>query len=198
MKILLTGFEPFGGEQINPSWEAMDALPLILADMHIAKLRLPVSFRRAPLMAIEAIHREEPDAVICLGQAGGRACVSIERIAVNLANAKNPDADGFKPVNRPIIAGGPDSLRSTLPTERLAEAVKNCGIPCELSDSAGRYVCNTLLYSLLHHFPALPIGFIHLPFLPEQAAIKGSATPSMSINDMTAAIRAIIAACKDF
>lgn len=242
MKILLTGFEPFGGEETNPSWDAVASLPTSLAFtfgaspsgplppsdslppsgaspsdpllssgelfaacasgvsqrgeqcVELAKLRLPVSFRRAPEIAAEAIGRLRPDVVICVGQAGGRACVSIERIAVNLANAKKPDADGFRPVNNPVAEGGPAAIFSTLPVDTLVEAVRAAGIPCHPSESAGLYVCNTLLYTLLHRFPSLPVTFVHLPYTPAQAVKKGKDTPSMSLPDMTAALSAVISA----
>lgn len=192
MKFLITGFMPFGGESVNPSWDAVAILPDKIEDRDIVKLRLPVSFNRAPQMVIDAIEREKPDAVICVGQAGGRACVNVERIAVNLANAKSPDTDGDRPVNRSVIPDAPDAYFSTLPIDRVVEAVRSAGIPCHPSNSAGLYVCNTLLYQLLHRFPGLPIGFIHLPYSTAQAVGKGKDTPSMSVCDMSVSLAAIV------
>lgn len=191
MKILLTGFEPFGGEPTNPSWQAVQAVDECEA-VELRKFCLPVSFQKAPQLAIAAIERERPDAVICVGQAGGRTAVSIERIAVNLANAKNPDNDGYRPINQPVCEDGPGELCSTLPVNRLVEAVTERGIPCRASDSAGRYVCNTLFYRLLHRFPSLPIGFIHLPYSDAQTSNKAPGTSSIPLQAMTDALSIIL------
>lgn len=200
MKILLTGFEPFGGEEYNPSWDAVELVDIPEetctstreGGVELVKLRLPVSFRRAPQLAVEAIELERPDAVICVGQAGGRACVNIERIAVNLANAKNPDADGNRPIGERVVEGAPDAYFSTVDVDAMVSAVRAAGIPCHLSNSAGLYVCNTLLFSLLHRFPEIPIMFVHLPYSMQQAIKKGKDTPSMSLPSMSAALSAII------
>lgn len=191
-KILITGFEPFGAETTNSSWDAITALEEAIPNVGLVKLRLPVSFSKAPALAIETIERENPNAVICVGQAGGRACVNIERLAVNLANAVSANADGYRPRNKPIIADGEPGLFTTIPVEELVDAVRSCGVPCHPSQTAGLYVCNTLLYRVLHHFPSLPITFVHMPYSTAQVINKGKDTPSMSIGDMKRALMAVI------
>ena len=147
MKILVTGFEPFGSHHSNPSWDAVEALPEEIEGVQIVKRNLPVSFRRfsAPLEA--AIEEERPDGLICVGLAGGENKVSVERVGINLMEARIPDNDGFQPFDTPICPDGDTAYFSTLPVKRMAKAVESRGIACCVSYSAGTFVCNAALYT---------------------------------------------------
>ena len=185
MKFLITGFEPFGGEKINPSFEAVQLLPAQMEGINITKVRLPVSFARAGKILYDAIDGCRPDAVICVGQAGGYTGIAVERIAVNLQDASLPNNDGVQPIDRPVIAGGPDGYFSALPVKGIVKELQNRGIPAFVSNSAGTYVCNTVMYTLLdrvHHEERPMIGgFIHVPYTAEQAAGKNPGTPGMEL-----------------
>ena len=193
MKILVTGFEPFGGEAVNPSQLVLRALPRRIGEAELLPLTLPVSFARAGELALAAVAAEKPGAVLALGQAGGRAGLTLERIAVNLADARIPDNDGCQPREEPLCPGGPDGLFASLPLGRLLEAIREAGLPASLSLSAGTFVCNALLYRLRHGAPEVPAGFLHLPWLHEQAAARPG-QPSLSLGDMTAGVTAALAA----
>ena len=155
----------------------------------IIKTELPVSFKNSGPALISAIEKHHPDAVICVGQAGGYAGIAIERTAVNLQDAAAVDNDGIQPEEQPVVADGPDGYFSSLPVKRIADALKSNEIPAFVSNSAGTYVCNNVMYTLLHliHSKHLPIrgGFIHVPFSVEQAACKAPGTPSMALEYMT-------------
>lgn len=205
MKILITGFDPFGDETINPATEAIRLLPDSIAGAEIAKLELPTVFGKCALVAAEAIGRLRPDAVLAVGQAGGRFDVTVERVAINLADGSIPDNSGRKPQDEAVRPEGPAAYFSTLPTRAMVERIRARGIPASLSYSAGSYVCNYLLYCLLHGAeagrsadspdPAFLAGFIHIPYLPVQAAGKpGANTPSMSLADSRSALEAAIEA----
>lgn len=192
-KLLITGFAPFGGEQINPSWEAVQALPETVGSYALTKLQLPVAYAKAGELAIQAADALSPDAILCIGQAGGRSAVTPERIAINLRFAKIPDNLGVSPASPAVVPGGPDGIFATIPVEAVAQAIENAGIPAAISNTAGTYVCNDLLYLLLHHFRGTPtqVGFLHLPYLPQQA---GAGQPSMPLQDMKQALTAAILA----
>ena len=177
MPILLTAFAPFGGDAKNASQEILNALPDVLCGVRLEKRLLPVSFRAAPQIAAEAAASLRPEAIVCLGQAGGRDAVTPERVAVNLMDATSPDNDGFQPVDEPIFPDGPAAYFSTLPVKALVETMQGIGVPARLSDTAGTYVCNALMYAMLHRVKDVPCGFIHVPYLTEQG--KGSETPSL-------------------
>lgn len=159
-RIVVTGFEPFGGASVNASWEAVRTLD------GVEKALLPVSFARAG-EAIRRIAASAPDAVVCVGEAGGRSAISVERVAVNLMDARIPDNDGARPVDVPISPSGPAARFATLPTCRIFERVREAGLPAELSYSAGTYVCNGTFYALMEAIEAAEIpalgGFIHVP-----------------------------------
>ena len=152
MRLLITGFAPFGGEEINPSWEAVRALPERILEYELTKLRLPVVFGEAAKIAIAEAEKIRADVVLCIGQAGGRAEVCPELVGINLKNASIPDNEGNQPKDEPIAEGGDAAYFSTLPVRKIADAISAAGIPARLSYSAGAYVCNELLYSLLRHF----------------------------------------------
>ena len=192
MNVLLTGFAPFGGETINPSYEAVATLPDRIGAIALTKARLPVSFAQSG-PALETLLEDcRPDAVICVGQAGGYAGIALERVAINLRDATSPDNDGAQPVNEPVVPGGPAAYFSTLPVKDMAAALRQKGIPAFVSHSAGTYVCNNVMYTLLHLIERknLPIrgGFVHVPYSMEQAAAKPSGTPSMALSQITRAL----------
>lgn len=168
MKILVTGFEPFGFHHPNPSWDAVEALPEEIEGVQIVKRKLPVSFRRfsAPLEA--AIEEERPDGLICVGLAGGEDKVSVERVGINLMEARIPDNDGFQPFDTPIRPDGDTAYFSTLPVKRMAKAVESRGIACCVSYSAGTFVCNAALYTGLYlssrRYRFMKCCFIHVPY----------------------------------
>ena len=167
MKILYTGFAPFGGERVNPSFEALRLLPDSLDGAAVLRMELPTTFESAGKLLLDTIGRENPDIVICVGQAGGRAAVTPERCAINVRDARIPDNAGHQPKDEPVIAGGPAALFSTLPIKAMAAAARKDGFAAEISNSAGTFVCNDLMYSLLYtlerEFPAVRGGFIHVP-----------------------------------
>lgn len=170
-KLLITGFDPFGGETVNPSWEAVRLLPERIGEYDLTKLQIPTEFSRASeavLMAAEAL---QPDAILCVGQAGGRAGITPEVVGINLREARIPDNGGAQPVNEPVVKNGPVAYFATLPVREMVKALSDRGIPASLSYSAGAFVCNDVLYSVLHRYSGTRTmaGFVHVPFLPEQA-----------------------------
>ena len=176
MKLLVTGFEPFGGESRNPSAEVVERLPHTIAGAEIVKLILPVTRYEAPAAVEKAVEEHHPDVVLSIGQAGGRTAVSVERVAINLDHYRIPDNGGNQPRNEPVIPGGPDAYLCRLPVLEMVEAIQQAGIPAEMSLSAGAYVCNHVLYSVSHLLaevaPQARAGFIHIPFLPQQVTDK--------------------------
>lgn len=192
-KILVTGFQPFGGESINPAWEAVRQLPDSIAGANVAKVEIPVVFGRAPQAVEAAIKRESPTLVLCVGQAGGRAKITPEFVGINYADARIPDNDGKQPRAEKIIADGPAAYFATLPVKAMAKAMNDAGIPAEVSYTAGTYVCNDVMYGLLHtlatKYPKVRGTFLHVPFATEQATHMPSGTPSMSISTMTEGLK---------
>jgi pyroglutamyl-peptidase len=188
-KLVIFAFEPFGGESINPSLEILRLLPDAIGEYRIIKHSLPVVFGEAADLAIDLVRSEGADAVICLGQAGGREWITPELVAINLRNADIPDNLGNLPKDTPILEGGREAYFSTLPVRKMAEAISGEGIASRLSYSAGAYVCNDLYYSLLHSFHQSGVGvcFIHVPYSKEQGR-----EPSMELCDMVRAITAAI------
>ena len=180
-KLLITGFEPFGGEKINPSWEAVLKLPSEINGYSLIKLHVPVVFGEAAEKVIEAAEEADADAVLCIGQAGGRSAITPELVEINLRYAKIPDNNGGQPKDEPIVSDGKNAHFSTLPMRKMAEAINSSGIPSQLSYSAGAYVCNDLIYTLLSHFENTKTraGFIHVPYSAEQ-----NKEPSMDIGDI--------------
>lgn len=193
LKILVTGFAPFGGENINPSWEAVKRLPDRIAGAQIVPLQLPVAFARSGEALRAAIRDHSPNAVLCVGQAGGRCGVCVERIAVNRMAASVPDNDGAQPEEEPIDPNGKNAYFATLPVREMVRNIRAGGIPAFVSNSAGTYVCNDVMYRLLQlaerEFPGLRGGFIHVPFLPEQVARLSAETPCMSAETDVQALR---------
>lgn len=197
MKLLVTAFEPFDKETINPSLEAMKLLNGNIAGFTILKLALPTSFYRSLTLLTEAMEREQPDAVLSLGQAGGRFGLTPERIAVNLDDARIPDNDGCQPKDHPIADDGENAYFSTLPVKAMVERIKQAGLPASLSNSAGNFVCNHVMYGALHYAaqkaPDMRCGFIHVPYLPCQVTERPQ-SPSMSLADIVTGLEAAIEA----
>lgn len=191
MKILVTGFDPFGGETTNPAYEAVKLLPDEILGASIKKLEIPTEFDKSIEKVKKQIEEDRPDAVINVGQAGGRTCISIEKVAINLAEALIPDNAGKEPHDEPL-EDGPDAYFSTLPVRKIAEKIKAHNIPCDISYSAGTYVCNSIMYRVLHlaatQYPDMQAGFIHVPFSNEQAAKKTRNVASMPLTMIAEAI----------
>lgn len=186
-RILLTGFDPFGGESLNPSWEAVRALHGKRIGGHrIVALQLPTEFAGSLRMLKTAVRELTPAILLGVGQAGGRQQLSIERVAINIQDARMPDNAGAQPVDEPVIAGGPAAYFSTLPIKATLAALHAQGLPAEISNSAGTYVCNHIAYAMLHLAAkrrGARAGFIHIPYLPAQAAAR-QGTPSMALADV--------------
>ncbi|AEB28054.1 pyroglutamyl-peptidase I [Francisella hispaniensis] len=193
--VLITGFAPFGGEKINPSWQAVKQLPDTIDGAKIIKKQIPVSFRGSVNDLDKLIKEYNPDVIIAVGEAGGRAAVSIERVAINVDDARIPDNDNYQPKNIKISINGKNAYFSKLPIYQIQEAIQAQGIPAYISDSAGTYVCNHVMYHLLEvlskKYPNKIAGFIHVPYAPEQVVDK-SDMPSMSTDQATQALKIAI------
>lgn len=193
-KLLITGFDPFGGALINPSWEAVKLLPETVGEWALTKLQIPTVFGRAAAEVLAAAEALRPDVILSVGQAGGRRAITPEVIGINLREASIPDNAGSRPVNTPVIEGGPDAYFATVPVRQMVQAITDAGLPGALSYSAGAFVCNDVLYTLLHHYcgTATRVGFIHVPYLPEQATENiPSLTLEQMVRGLTAAIEAL-------
>ena len=188
-KLLITGFEPFGGETINPSWEAVARLPEQIGEYTLTKRLIPVVFGKAFETVMETVSGLCPDVVLCIGQAGGRAAITPELVGINLRHASIPDNDGLQPKDEPILQSGAKAHFSTLPVRKMAEAIAATGVPSHVSYSAGAYVCNDVLYTLLAHYEGSEtrVGFIHIPYSTEQGK-----TPSMEMADIMKGLIAAI------
>ena len=150
MKVLLTGFDPFGGESVNPAFEAIKLLPDTIAGAEIVKVEIPTEFTRSISCVEAAIKEHNPDVVIDVGQAGGRACVTVEKVGINLADARIPDNAGEQPSDEPLQADGPTAYFATIPVKAMVQNVREHGLPCHVSFTAGTYVCNCVMYNVLH------------------------------------------------
>lgn len=199
MKILVTGFDPFDGDTINPAIEAVKKLPETISGAKIIKLEIPTVFNKSAEVVKQAIIKEKPDYVLNVGQAGGRASLTPERVAININDGRIPDNAGYQPLGEAIHEAGPAAYFTQLPIKAEVKAIREAGLPAQLSNTAGTYVCNHIFYQVQYmrekEFPNLKAGFIHIPFLPEQV-IKRPNTPSMSLPDivkgLTAALTAIV------
>jgi pyroglutamyl-peptidase len=185
--VLVTGFTPFGGESINPSWQIASMLPCTIADSAIEVLEVPTEFSRAITVTTKAIDQLSPSIVLSLGQAGGRAALSLERVAINIDDAAIADNAGKQPIDTPIVARAPAAYFATLPIKAMVAAMTQHNIPASISNSAGTFVCNHLLYGVLHHIAKNKFncraGFMHVPYLPSQVVARTN-MPSMSLADM--------------
>lgn len=192
MRVMATGFEPFGGDKINPSWEAVRALPDRIGTAEIVKCQIPTAFEAAERIIRKRLDQVRPDALLCVGLYGGSPSIRVERVAINLQDARIPDNAGAKPQDQPVCPEGPDAYFATIPTRKIVETMTSLGIPAVLSYSAGTYVCNTLLYSALDHIARqelhIPCGFLHVPYSTELAAELGSNAPSMETDTVVRAL----------
>lgn len=189
-KLLITGFDPFGGAAVNPSWLAVQALPDSVGEWKLCKLEIPTVYGTAARIVLEKAAEFAPDVIICVGQAGGRAAVTPERIGVNIRDARICDNAGNQPRGEFVAVDGPAAYFSTLPVMAMADAIQAAGIPATVSNSAGAFVCNDVLYSLLHHYAGTQtkVGFIHVPYIPQQGE------PNLPLAHITAALEAAITA----
>lgn len=204
MKILVTGFDPFGGDTINPALEAVNLLPYEIQGHTIEKLEIPTVFNKSKVTIENKLKATHFDIVLAIGQAGGRFELTPERIGINIDDARIPDNEGNQPIDEMIQSSGDAAYFSNLPVKRMTEAIKTAGVPARLSNTAGTFVCNHILYQLgflqATQFPNIKFGFIHVPFIPEQVTDKPE-QPSMSIQaiakGLKAALEAIIESDED-
>jgi pyroglutamyl-peptidase len=198
MKVLITGFEPFGESSLNPSQILVEGAPDSFPNgIEVVKAILPVERAAGPEALIDALLRHQPDAAICFGLAVGRPVISLERVAVNLMDYRIPDNAGETVQDQPVAADGPAAYFSRLPLAAMLESLQSNGIPAELSLTAGAYLCNQIFYTLMHHLAThqreIPAGFIHLPACPEQAAHFSKPLPTMSLDLLRAALPRLLA-----
>ncbi|MDN5341421.1 MAG: pyroglutamyl-peptidase [Oceanotoga sp.] len=199
MKVLITGFDPFGGEKINPAYEAVKRLPDEIENSEIIKIEIPTVFKKSYQKLEENIKIHNPDIVICIGQAGGRFEITPERVAINIDDARIKDNEGNQPIDQKIFEDGDPAYFSTLPIKAMVKEIKLQNIPASISNTAGTFVCNHIMYSLLYlinkKYPNIKGGFIHVPFINEQVIDKRN-TPYMNLNDiiigLTSAVKAAI------
>ncbi|MBM0261555.1 pyroglutamyl-peptidase I [Corynebacterium macginleyi] len=193
MKILVTAFDAFGGEEINPTERALDRLPDHIGGAQLIKHLLPTVFGGALKQAVAVAEKEDVDAVVSLGQAGGRSHITPEWIGINLADASIPDNEGNQPSDKPVVDGGPAAYFSTLPVKAMVAAIQDAELPARVSTTAGTFVCNQLLYGLLHHFKDTQVkaGFIHVPFIKEQAKEN---SPMLELADVVRGVECAISA----
>ncbi|HEY4600309.1 MAG TPA: pyroglutamyl-peptidase I [Cerasibacillus sp.] len=185
-KVLLTGFDPFGKETINPALEAVKQLDgLVVDDIELIALEVPTVFQKSIEVVQNGIEKHNPDVVICVGQAGGRTQITPERVAVNIDDARIPDNEGNQPIDEPIVEGGPAAYWTTLPIKKMIQEMRRAGVPAAVSNTAGTFVCNHLFYGVMHHLheqaPHVRGGFIHIPFIPEQTLENGAASMSLDV-----------------
>lgn len=195
-KVLLTGFEPFGGELLNPSLEALGRLSALdSVGVEVSGAVLPVVFGRAYEVLRAAIEQRRPAVVICLGEAGGRAEITPERVAINVDDARIADHEGARPIDAPIVEGGPAAYFSTLPIKAMVASLRAKGVPASVSQSAGTFVCNHVFYRLMHllatEWPGVRGGFVHVPYLPAQVTGKPG-TPSLGLELLLSGLSEIV------
>jgi pyroglutamyl-peptidase len=195
MRVLLTAFEPFGGESLNASREAVARIPARVAGLDVVTATLPTSFARSLPALEQAIAKVEPAIVLCVGQTRFRSMLSVERVAINLQDARIPDNDGAQPFDRPVVAGGPAAYFARLPVKDIAAAMVAAGLRAEVSNSAGTFVCNHVFYGLLHfaatRMPELHGGVLHVPRMPVQTAGEPDA-PSMPLDEIVRGIVSVL------
>ena len=198
MKALVTGFDPFGGDAVNPSFEAVRRLPARIATLEVVSAELPTSFKRALPKLRALIKREQPDIVLCVGLAADRAAISIEKVAVNWDEARIADNDGAMPVDKPIVPRAPAAYFSTLPVAAIVDALTRAGLRAEISMSAGTFVCNHVFYGLMHSVNraagtkrVLHAGFVHVPALPDDSAADRAAREA-TLSELTDGLKIVL------
>ena len=197
MKVLVTGFEPFGGEKVNPALEAIKGLPDEIHGAEVRWLEVPTVFRKSAQVLEEEMSRYQPDFILCIGQAGGRSSLTPERVAINQDDARIPDNEGNQPIDLPIRPDGAPAYFSSLPIKAMVQAIKKEGLPASVSNTAGTFVCNHLMYQVLYlverEFLHVKAGFMHIPYMMEQV-VNRPTTPAMSLVDIRRGIEAAIGA----
>lgn len=197
MKILVTGFDPFGGEAINPALEAVKQLPDTIEGAEIIKLEIPTVFGKSAKVVEDAIKKHHPDVVLNIGQAGGRFAITPERVAINMDDGRIADNEGNQPIDKVIQPDGEPAYFTQLPIKAMVEAVKAAGIPAVVSNTAGTFVCNHIMYQVQYmvdkEFANIKAGFIHVPFIPQQVVDKPN-QPAMNLEDITKGLEAAIGA----
>ena len=201
MKILVTGFDPFDGEKVNPALEAVKSLPSVIHGAEIRWVEIPTVFYKSAEVLEAEIVRYQPDVVLCIGQAGGRAGLTPERVAINQDDARIPDNQGNQPIDTPIRLDGEAAYFSTLPIKAMVQAIKEVGLPATVSNTAGTFVCNHLMYQALYladkKFSHMRAGFMHIPYMTEQVVNKPN-TASMCLRDIVRGIEDAIGAIVDY
>jgi len=197
--VLVTGFEPFGGDETNPSWDVCTRLAREIGGLRVEVCRVPCEFRRAIEVVAAAIEKHKPSIVLCLGLASGRTHMGVERVAINCDDARIPDNGGVQPIDQPVAAHGPPAYFATVPVKAMVAAMHEKGVPAEVSNTAGTFVCNHLMYGVLHFLAASAsaarAGFIHVP-RAEGMALSERAVASMSLATMARGVEAAIAAAR--
>lgn len=197
MKILVTGFDPFGGEKINPAIEAVKCLPDTIQGANIIKLEIPTVCHKSLQVIEEAIQKYDPDVILSIGQAGGRSNLTVERIGINCDDCRIPDNEGNQIIDEPVFKDGPDAYFVNVPIKAMVEYIHKAGIPAAVSNSAGTFVCNHVTYGVRHMIETKYLGkrsgFIHIPYLPSQVIDKKE-MPSMQLEVIVKGIEAAITA----
>ncbi len=193
MRALVTGFEPFDNDTVNPSSAALAHLPPRIGALEVRTQVLPCVFGQALAVLRAAVAAAKPEIVLCVGLAGGRAELSLERVAINVDDARIPDNDGNRPIDAPVIAEGPPAYFSGLPIKAAVAELRRAGLPAAVSNSAGTFVCNHIFYGVMHLAAeqGFRAGFLHVPYLPEQAA-RHPGAPSMALADIARGIEIIL------
>ena len=198
MKLLLTAFDPFGGDAVNPALEAVKLVADKIGRFEIVKLEVPTVFRKSIERVAQAIEEEKPDAVLCIGQAGGRFEITPERVAINIDDARIKDNEGNQPIDTKIFEDGENAYFTTLPIKAMVEAIREANLPAAVSNTAGTFVCNHLMYGVLYtlakNYPNIKGGFTHVPFIPEQVARRTPVAPYMALEDIKRGLEAAISA----
>ena len=198
MKLLLTAFDPFGGDAINPALEAVKLVADKIGRFDIVKLEVPTVFRKSIDKVAKAIEEEKPDVVLCIGQAGGRFEITPERVAINIDDARIKDNEGNQPIDTKIFEDGENAYFTTLPIKAMVEAIREANLPAAVSNTAGTFVCNHLMYGVLYtlakNYPNIKGGFTHVPFIPEQVARRTPVAPYMALEDIKRGLEAAISA----
>ena len=204
MKILVTWFDPFGGQTINPAIESVKLLPDVIEGCKVIKLEIPTVVYKSLNIIEKTIEKERPDFVLSIGQAGGRSDITVERIGINCDDCRIADNDGNQPIDTKVFSDGPDAYFVNLPIKAMVKNMQDANIPSSVSNTAGTFICNHVCYGVRHicstKYPNIKSGFIHIPFLPEQVIDKKS-MPSMELNTsvkaITKAIEAIVTTSTD-
>ncbi|WP_413526989.1 pyroglutamyl-peptidase I [Marinilactibacillus psychrotolerans] len=201
MKILVTGFDPFGGETLNPAWEAVKKIPDTINGAEIKKVMIPTVFYKSAEVTEKAIEEFQPDYVLNIGQAGGRFELTPERVAINVDDARIPDNKTNQPIDVPIKKDGAAAYFTQLPVKAMVTEMKNAGVPAAVSNSAGTFVCNHIMYQVQYmidkQYPNIKAGFMHVPFIPAQVLDKPG-KPAMNLEDISKGITKAIEAIVEF